>query len=111
MREQIEGDLIGAAVQLARDLASGAVERPQIRREPMDDVPAQLPDTNIGHLSSAVDAILCKAILEGAKMNLRDGIAFEAKCFGEVCGTADMRIGVQNFMTNGPRSKAPFEHA
>ena len=39
-----------------------------------------------------------KAILEGAKMNLRDGIAYEAKCFGEVCGTKDMRIGVENFL-------------
>ena len=87
-----------------------SIERPSIRREPMENVPDALPDANIGHLSKAVDAILCKAVLEGAKMNLRDAIAFEAKCFGEVCGTKDMRIGVDNFITKGPRSKAPFVH-
>ncbi len=52
-----------------------------------------------------------RAILEGASMNLREGIALEARCFGEVCATKDMRIGVGNFLTNGPRSKADFVHA
>jgi hypothetical protein len=42
---------------------------------------------------------------------LRDGIALEAKCFGEVCGTKDMRIGVESFLKNGPRAAAPFVHA
>jgi len=107
---EVEGDLVGAAVKLARELALGAIERPSIRREPMDDAPDALPDVDIGHLSRAVDGILCKAIIDGAKMNLRDAIAYEAKCFGEICGTKDMRIGVENFMTNGPRSKAPFIH-
>ena len=69
-----------------------------------------LPAADLGHLSTRVDEILCKAILEGARMNLYDGIAFEAKCFGEVSGTKDMRIGVENFIENGPRSKAPFVH-
>ena len=110
IREEVKGDLIEAGVRLARQLADGVIERPAIRRDPMDNVPAELPSVNIGHLSKAVDAILCKAILEGAKMTLRDGIAFEAKCFGEVCGTKDMRLGVDNFLTNGPRSKAPFVH-
>ena len=101
---------MGTAVQLAKSLADGSTQHPTIRREPMDNVPDVLPDQNIGHLSRKVDEILCKAILDGAKMNLRDGIAYEAKCFGEVCGTKDMRIGVDNFITNGPRSKADFVH-
>ena len=46
-----------------------------------------------------------------ARMDLRQGIALEARCFGEVCGTKDMRIGVDNFLKNGPRAKAPFVHA
>ena len=71
---------------------------------------ASLPAIDIGHLSRAVDAVLCKAILGGARMNLRDGIAFEAKCFGEVCGLEDMKIGTQNFLTNGPKAKASFVH-
>ena len=76
----------------------------------MADVPASLPAVEIGHLSKAVDAIIQKAILQGCKMPLADGIAFEAKCFGEVCGTEDMRLGVDNFLKNGPRAKAPFVH-
>lgn len=111
IREEVKGDLVEAGVKLAKQLADGAIERPAIRRDPMENVPDALPEANIGHLSQAVDAILCKAILGGAKMTLRDGIAFEAKCFGEVCGTKDMRLGVDNFITNGPRSKAPFVHA
>jgi hypothetical protein len=43
-------------------------------------------------------------------MPLAEGIAFEAKCFGEVCGTEDMKIGTQNFIQNGPKSKAAFVH-
>ena len=49
-----------------------------------------------------------KAILEGLAMGLEEGLKFESKCFGEVCGLEDMRIGMENFMTNGPRSKATF---
>ena len=49
-----------------------------------------------------------KAILGAARLPLADAILFEAKCFGEVCGTEDMRIGVDNFMKNGPKSKAEF---
>ncbi len=51
-----------------------------------------------------------KAILEGAKLPLAEGLRFEAKCFGEVCGLEDMKIGVSNFLKNGPRSKAAFQN-
>ena len=44
-------------------------------------------------------------------MPLKEGLAFEAKMFGEVCGTADMKIGVKNFIENGPGKKANFTHA
>jgi len=108
--EEVEGDLVARAVALARELASGARPRPAIRRAPMADVPASLPPIDIGHRSRAVDAILCKAILGGARLPLREAIAFEAKCFGEVCATEDMRIGVASFLENGPRQPAPFVH-
>ena len=108
--EEVEGDLVARAVQIANELADGKRPRPTLAREPMKGVPAMLPAVELAHLSKKVDAILCKAILEGAKLNLRDGIAFEAKCFGEVCDTKDMRIGVDNFMKNGPRTPAPFVH-
>ena len=108
--EEVEGDLLDRAVALARELASGESPRPTIRTAPLDDVPDSLPNVDLGHLSQKVDEIMCTAILEGARMGLRDGIAFEAKCFGKVSGTEDMRIGVSNFLTNGPRSKAEFVH-
>jgi hypothetical protein len=63
---------------------------------------------DLGHLSRAVDDIMRKAILEGASLPLSEGLRFEAKCFGEVCGLEDMKIGVSNFMKNGPRAKAAF---
>jgi hypothetical protein len=77
---------------------------------PLTNVPAALPAVEIGHLSKKVDEILCKAILGGAKMNLADGLKHEAKCFGEVCGTEDMKLGTQNFIKNGPKVKATFVH-
>ena len=111
IQEEVEGDLVARAIELAGDLASGKATATPIRREAMADVPATLPPVDIGHRSRAVDAILCKAILEGARRPLRGAIAFEAQCFGEVCATKDMRIGVENFLHNGPRTPAPFVHA
>jgi len=108
--EVVDDDLVGRAVQIAKELASGARPRQRLDQQPMKDVPAALPAMELGHLSRKVDEILCKAILGGARMTLREGLAFEAKCFGEVCGTEDMRIGVTNFLKNGPRAKAEFRH-
>jgi enoyl-CoA hydratase/carnithine racemase len=109
IREEVEGDVVAAAVSLARDAASGRVELPRIPREPID-VPMDLPDVELGHLSRAVDAVMQKAILEGAKLPLAEALRFEAKCFGEVCSLEDMRIGVSSFMKKGPRAKASFVH-
>ncbi|MCA8951328.1 MAG: 3-hydroxyacyl-CoA dehydrogenase/enoyl-CoA hydratase family protein [Planctomycetes bacterium] len=110
VRELVEDDLVGRAVALCREMAAGKAPRSRMATGPMADVPAKLPDVDIGHRSRKVDEILVKAILGGAKLPLAEAIPFEAKCFGEVCGTADMRIGVQNFLKNGPRSKAEFVH-
>ena len=110
IREEVEGDLVARAVQLCQDMASGKAPRSRMAEGPMSNVPASLPAVDIGHLSKKVDEILCKAILGAAKLPLKDAIPFEAKCFGEVCGTEDMRIGVDNFMKNGPKVKAAFVH-
>jgi enoyl-CoA hydratase/carnithine racemase len=109
--ELVEDDVVGRAVQIAGEIGRGERERPALDRLPRTDVPESLPDVDIGHRSKAVDAILCRAILEGARTDLRQGLAYEARCFGEVCATEDMRIGVENFLTNGPRAKAAFVHA
>jgi enoyl-CoA hydratase/carnithine racemase len=110
IQEEVPGDLLTRAVALAHALVQGQKPRRGLRPDPLPQIPASLPAIDLGHLSRKVDEIACKAILKGAGMKLADGIAFEAKCFGEVCGTEDFRIGVKNFLENGPRSKAPFVH-
>lgn len=110
VREEVEGDLVAAAVSLVRKAAAGEVELNKTPSEPMSDVPESLPEVELGHLSTAVDAVIQRAILEGAKLPLADGLALEAKLFGEVVNLEDMKIGIDNFMTKGPRSKAEFVH-
>jgi enoyl-CoA hydratase/carnithine racemase len=110
IREEVEGDLVDRAVALCRDMADGKAERSRMAEGPMENVPDSLPAVELGHLSKKVDEILQKAILGAAKLPLSEAVPFEAKCFGEVCGTEDMRIGVDNFMKNGPKVKAEFVH-
>lgn len=50
-------------------------------------------------LKGAVAIKLAKrAIDEGMEANLAEGLALEAKLFGEICGTEDMREGVAAFL-------------
>ncbi|MFH1435954.1 MAG: 3-hydroxyacyl-CoA dehydrogenase NAD-binding domain-containing protein [Pseudomonadota bacterium] len=109
IREEVDGDVVGAAVALARDAADGKAALPSIPRDPIE-VPESLPGVDIGHLSKKIDEIMCKAILEGAKMNLEDGLRHEARMFGECIGTEDMKIGMENFLKNGPKVNAGFKH-
>ncbi|HEX5137066.1 MAG TPA: 3-hydroxyacyl-CoA dehydrogenase/enoyl-CoA hydratase family protein [Planctomycetota bacterium] len=101
--EEVEADrLLDRAAAIARE---GNVKR--IDKGPLA-VPPTPPEIDLGHLSQAVDKVMRKAILEGAKMGLDKGLEFESKCFGEVCGLEDMKIGMENFIKNGPRAKAQF---
>jgi enoyl-CoA hydratase/carnithine racemase len=111
VREEVEGDVVAAAMELATKAAAGELTLSRIEDGPLSDVPSTLPDVELGHLSTAVDAIICRAILEGAAMSLDDGLRHEAELFGEVVKTQDMKIGITNFMSNGPRSKAEFVNA
>lgn len=107
---EVEGDLISAAVSLARAIANGAEHVTSIDAGPMV-VPDSLPPVELGHRSMAIDALICRAILEGCAMPLAEGLRFESQMFGACCATEDMRIGVRNFVENGPRAKAAFVHA
>ncbi len=109
VREEIEGDLVGAAVTLARAVARGEVALTPIDRGPMV-TPDELPAVELGHLSRATDALICSAIIQGCRRPLAEGLRLESELFGECCATADMRIGVDNFVANGPRAKAEFVH-
>ncbi|RMG45140.1 MAG: 3-hydroxyacyl-CoA dehydrogenase/enoyl-CoA hydratase family protein [Acidobacteria bacterium] len=107
--EEVDGDVVERAIELARDAAEGRVELPRIDPAPMQ-VPEKLPDVDLGHLSRAIDAIMCRAILEGCAKPLEEGLRFESAMFAECTRTRDMRIGLENFLRNGPRSKAAFVH-
>jgi len=101
--EEVDADrLLDRAIAIAKE---GKVKR--IDRGPLA-LPPEPPEVDLGHLSRAVDKVMRKAILEGGRMGLDKGLEFETKCFGEVCGLEDMRIGMDNFIKNGPRAKAQF---
>ena len=109
IREEVDGDLVAAAVAIARRAAQGDIVLPGIDAGPLD-VPTALPELDLGHRSRAVDALLCRAILEGCRMPLADGLRLESELFGAGCALEDMRLGVQNFLKNGPKAKAEFVH-
>lgn len=100
---ELADDVVARAIDLARTLRPA---RPRALQ-----IPATPPAVGIGALSRRVDAILCKAVLEGCRMPLEAGLRFESACFGEVCGTRDFRIGLENFLATRLREPASFVHA
>jgi enoyl-CoA hydratase/carnithine racemase len=109
IQEEVEGDIVEAGIHWVKNILSGKVKVPSIPRGPIP-VPSKLPEVDIGHLSRKIDSLLQKAILEGAKMTLADGLKLEAKTFGECFGTEDRWIGVDNFMKHGAKVNANFVH-
>ena len=110
IQEEGEGDLIEVAMDWVKRILSGKVKVPSIPKGPLPS-PSKLPEVDIGHLSRKIDSLLQKAILEGAKMTLEEGLKLEAKIFGECSTTQDRNIGIENFIKNGPRVNANFVHA
>jgi len=106
--ETVPGDrLLEHAVHVTREAADG--ERSLSgRTEGALSVPDELPDVDIGHLSKKIDDFLQKAVLEGAETVLEEGVEIEASYFGKCFETEDARIGIQNFLQNGPGTKAIF---
>jgi enoyl-CoA hydratase/carnithine racemase len=109
IREEVEGDLLEAAIDLARKAAAGEAELPPIPRGRIK-VPKTLPEVDLGHLSRKIDEILQEAVLGGAKRSLEEGLELETRLFGRCFTTRDGRIGLENFLKNGPRAKAEFVH-
>ncbi|MCH7762643.1 MAG: 3-hydroxyacyl-CoA dehydrogenase/enoyl-CoA hydratase family protein [Candidatus Marinimicrobia bacterium] len=107
--KEVEGDLIEEGISLVKQIADGS-----LAVLPMVETPIRngekITDVELGHLSKAIDSILTKTIYEGAEMTLEDGLEFEARQFGECMKTEDMKIGLKNFMENGPKMKAEFVH-
>ncbi len=109
IQEEVEGDLIEAAINWVKNILSGKTKAPGIKKDPIP-IPSKLPEVDIGHLSRKIDSLLQRAILEGAKMTLEEGLKLEAKIFGECLLTQDMRIGIENFLTKGAKVNANFVH-
>jgi enoyl-CoA hydratase/carnithine racemase len=109
IQAEVEGDLIEKAIDWVKKIRSKKIRVPSIEKKPIP-VPPSLPDVDIGHLSRKIDALLQRAILEGAKMTLEKGLKLEAKIFGECLLTQDMRIGMENFMKHGAKVNANFVH-
>ena len=106
--EETDGDVVARAAEVVREIASGKRQARTIAREPISRT---MPDVNIGPLSKKVDEILCRAIVDGAKLPLEQALENESKLFGEVCGTKDMRIGLENFLKTGGKTAPTFVHA
>jgi 3-hydroxyacyl-CoA dehydrogenase/enoyl-CoA hydratase/carnithine racemase len=106
---EVEGDVLDAGIAFAKRVIAGDVDVKPINKDPID-IPESLPEVDIGTLSRKTDEILKKAILEGAKLTLEEGLQLEARMFGECVRTKDMRIGMENFMKFGPKKAARFAH-
>ena len=105
----VEGDLVSEGVSCVKQLASDELHaKPMITDAYNDGETPQ--EVELKHLSKSIDAILTRTIYEGAVMNLEDGLDFEARQFGECMKTDDMKIGLKNFLENGPKVKAEFVH-
>ncbi len=109
IQEEVEGDLIETAIDWVKRILSGQVKVPSIPKGPIP-VPSTLPEVDIGHLSRKIDSLIQRATLEGAKVTLEEGLKLEAKTFGECLLKQDMKIGIENFLKNGPRVNANFVH-
>jgi enoyl-CoA hydratase/3-hydroxyacyl-CoA dehydrogenase len=109
IREEVDGDLLEAAIGLARRAARGELELTPLDPRPIH-TPDQLPPADLGHLSRATDRLIGRAIIEGCRLPLREGLRLESELFGACCASDDMRIGIGTFLAGGPRAKASFVH-
>ena len=107
--KEIDGDLVEGAVEYAKKLAKGEIQPRKFSTNGTHENLAP-KEINIGHLSKKIDHIMNKAIYDGIKLPLNEALELESKLFGECILTDDMKIGLDNFLTNGPRAKAEFIH-
>ena len=101
-------DLLQAAARRARAVACN----PALGRINESPLPIRqtLTEIEIGPLSRKIDDILCQALMEGSQLDLEAGLEVEAKAFGRCVESEDFRIGVENFLANGPKVAAKFVH-
>jgi enoyl-CoA hydratase / 3-hydroxyacyl-CoA dehydrogenase len=110
LNEAVEGDVLERAIELALELASGKTKVKLIEKGPIPNAPESLPAVDIGHHSKVIDSQVVRAILEGAKMTLYDGLKNEARLFGLCWEYEDRNIGMTTFKEKGAKAKAEFVH-
>jgi enoyl-CoA hydratase/carnithine racemase len=102
-------DPISAAKNLIREHIAGKVKLAAVNPAPLA-VPDPIPSVEIGHRSLVIDAIIVKAVQEGVRLPLDQGLIVETKSFADSKETIDADIGIKNFTANGPRVPAAFMH-
>lgn len=107
--KEVDGDLIDEAVNYTRQIVKGEIQTKKLPIEPTQNEYSP-KEINIGHLSKKIDDIITRAIYSGAHMSLYEGLDLESKLYGECILTEDMKIGMENFKSNGPKAKAEFVH-
>lgn len=110
IHKEVEGDVVDAGLAVVQQILSGEVKIPPIKKEPLE-IPESLPEVDIGHLSRKTDEVLQKAVLQGARTTLEEGLKLEASILGECVRTKDMRIGMETFSKFGPKKNAEFSNA
>ncbi|HZE96542.1 MAG TPA: 3-hydroxyacyl-CoA dehydrogenase/enoyl-CoA hydratase family protein [Planctomycetota bacterium] len=102
IQEEVEGDLLERAVELARTLQPAPL--------PAARIPDVLPEVDLKGHSRRIDEILRRAILDGAKLPIDAALELEAAAFGEAYATRDHRIGLDNYFKTGLKQPARFVH-
>jgi len=102
-------DIVAGAKALIGQHLEGKVTLGPVDPAPME-IPAELPNVDIGHHSIAIDEVLVEVCRVGLAKSLTDGLVEEAKAFGFCKTLVDYDIGMTNFIVNGPRVQAAFLH-
>lgn len=100
-------DVVGTAKDLIRKHNRGEARLAPLDNAPMA-VPEVLPTVDLGHHSLSIDAILVDVVRRGLALPLEQGLEVEADGFGRCKRTKDLKIGLTNFVVNGPRVPAAF---
>lgn len=109
--KEFDGDLVNEAITIIEQINSGKITPKRLSKDPaISDIECP-PEITLNHLSKRIDQILCRAIYDGLRMRLEDGLELESTLFGECILTKDMKIGLETFMKQGAKAKAEFIHA
>lgn len=105
----VKDNIVVHAIQIIELISTNKMKSKKVDSSPLNHnlVPKTL---DLKHLSKKIDEIIVKAIYEGTNMPLREGLKLESKLFSECMQTKDMKIGIENFKTKGPKVKADFIH-